>query len=364
MMSEAKGNIYYGLHFYSGLAEYKEGDKSQRVYLTEDTLRNMDPTFAGRPVFVLHVDEIETDLNELRKEADGWVVDSFYNQADGKHWAKFIVVSEKGERAIANGMKLSNCYIPKTFGSSGTWNGITYDREITSGEYEHLAIVPDPRYEESVIMTPDEFKEYNESKIQELKKLANNKEGETKMKFSFFKRTKVENSTDLDAMCVVLPKSSKEVFLAKLINDADDSEMKKGEPQMAHPDHQVDVDGHKMTVNDLLGKYKDACGALHAMKKNEEEDAGMDPAEENAEDQDKEYSKEEPDMSGDDKEAEKSSMKLEKEEEKEVKDAKKQNAREKADRLKNADKNIHAPVAHVYLSDDQVSRGKSLYGSK
>lgn len=374
---EAKGSIFYGLHFYPGLAQYQEeGKQPYRVFLNEDTLRTMDPSFAGRPVFVLHVDDIETDINELRKEADGWVSESFYNAADGKHWAKFIVVSEKGLEAVKRGMKLSNCYVPKNFGPGGTWNGIDYQREITNGVYEHLAIVPNPRYEESVIMTPDEFKKYNEDKLIELERLKNHKtEGEGKMKISWFKKTKVDNAADIEAMSVVLPKSSKEISLTRLINEADEKEMKKDEPVVAQGHHLVDCNGKTMTVNDMVAKHKEMCDAMEEMKKPKEEkevmdddddDSSDDPAAENDdEDQDMEHAKEKTPMPEDDKQGEKKTLMLEKEEEKEVKDAKKKNAKEKAERLKNADKNFNAyEEVRVSLSEDRVARGKSLYGSK
>jgi Uncharacterized protein conserved in bacteria (DUF2213) len=372
--NEAKGTIWYGMHMYPGVAEYAEEDqKPYRVCILEDTIRSMGPSFAGKPVFVLHVDEIEKDLNKLREEADGWVIESFYNKADGKHWAKFITCSEKAEEAIEKGMKLSNCYLPKGFGPGGTWNGLSYDREITSAEYEHLAIVPNPRYEESIIMSPDQFKKYNDDKLSELTKLANNKQGDGKMKFSFFKRAKVENSADLDSMSVVLPKSGKEIALERLINEADEKEMKKDEPKMAHPEHMVEVDGKKMTVNDLVKAYKDAC---EGMKKMHDDD--MDPSMENEEDQDMETAKKEVPKSDSEKEGEKETLKLEEEEEKEVKDAKKneedeaakekeekkKNAKEKADRLKNAPDNAHQyEVKSIMLSGDQVQRGKARYGS-
>lgn len=367
--NEASGSIFYGMHFYPGCAQYAEQSKDPYcVFLNDDTIRSMGPSFAGKPVFVLHVDEVENDLNKLRGEADGWVVESFYNAADGKHWVKFLVCSDKGMQAIKSGMKLSNCYLPKNFGPSGTWNGISYEREITGGEYEHLAIVPNPRYEESIIMTPEKFKQYNDEKLLEIKKLANNKEGDGKMKFSWFKRQKVENSTDLDSMCVVLPKSGKEVDISKLINEADEVEMKKAEPKMAHPDHMVEVKGQKMSVNDLMEKYNAMC------EKNDssDDDDSMDPASMN--DDDLETADKEVPKTDEEKAGEKQTLKLVEEEDKEIKDAKqneedeekaekKKNAKEKAERLKNADK-APMPVAVVTLSVDQVIRGKQLYGSE
>ena len=368
MANEGKGSIFYGLHFYPGLAQYQEeGSDEYRVFLNEDTLRSMDPSFAGRPVFVLHVDEVESDLNTLRKEADGWVIESFYNPSDGKHWAKFVVVSDEGLSAVNRGMKLSNCYIPKTFGPGGVWNGIDYEKEITSAEYEHLAIVPNPRYEESVILDPEEFKAYNEEKLSELKKIANNKdEGKKKMKFNFFKRTKVENSMDLESMLVVLPKSKREVSIEKLINEADEHEMedKKKDAdeheKMAHPDHMVDCNGEKMTVNDMMEKYKDAMYALSKRKEDaEEHEKSMDPAEMNDDDEMMDAD----DAAPEEDKAKKTALKLAEDDEKEIEMEKRKNAQIKAERLRNAHKNAPAEVKKISLSMDKVARGRQLYGS-
>ncbi len=425
--SEAKGRVLYGLHFYPGIAQYEEpGKEAFRVFLNEDTLRAMDPSFAGRPVFVLHVDEVEPRLDELRKEADGWVVESFYNAADGKHWSKFIVVSDKGNQAVDRGLKLSNCYIAKQYGPGGTWNGLSYDKEIVQAEYEHLAIVPNPRYEESIIMTPDEFKSYNEQKILELKKLSNNastasaspakdtkSQGETTMKFSFFKRAKVENTADLECMSVLLPKSQKEITLSKLINAADEMAMKEKEKpedkkkdsgargggymdadasegdklRMALPEHHVDVDGEKMPVGELVKRYKDAVSAMKAMKDaSDEADADEasegeemqdaadkehqeDPAAKNDdEEQDLEYSKEDPPKSDSEKAGAKEALKLEKEQEAVVKDAKRKNAEEakkKADAIRNAGPKYDRGQREqkIILGDDMVRRGRQLFGS-
>lgn len=353
--NEASGSIYYGMHFYPGCAQYTELDKSYCVFLNDDTIRSMGPSFAGKPVFVHHVAEVENDINKLRGEADGWVVDSFYNAADGKHWVKFIVVSDKAEQAIRRGMRLSNCYIPKKFGPAGTWNGISYEREITGGEYEHLAIVPNPRYEESIIMTPEKFKEYNDEKLLEIKKLANNK-GDVKMKFSWFKKQKVENSTDLDGMFLILPKSGKEVEIAKLINEADEVEVKKDDPKMAHPDHLVEVKGEKMTVNQLMEKYNAMCETKN--ESSDDDDAGTaDPASLNAADEDELVEEKE-----DEEEIKDSKKNEEDAAEKELKEEKKKNAKEKADRLRNAN-NMPQQTAIVELSMDQIARGKQRYGS-
>ena len=162
---------FYGLHFAEGCAEYKTApDKSFMIFIGENAIKNMDATFEGKPVFVGHRDEVTPEMIP-----DGHVIKSFFNKADGKTWVEFIVTSDEGLEAISKGWELSNAYKIVRSGAGGRWHGIDYGQEVVEGEYEHLAIVPDPRYEESIVLSPEEFKTYNEQKEAELKKLQNSK---------------------------------------------------------------------------------------------------------------------------------------------------------------------------------------------
>lgn len=252
-----KGSIWYGLHFYPGVAEYVE-PFAGRVLVNEATLRSMDPTFKGCPVFVKHVDEIEQDIDKLRGEADGWVIESFYNKADGKHWVQFIITSEKGEEAIRQGYRLSNSYSADKLGPGGIWNDVTYDAEVIEGNFEHLALVPVPRYNESVVLNPQKYKEYCQERELEIQRIANSGSKKT-MPIQLFKRTKVDNAVDIENTLVMLPKSKKEYTILQLVNKTDEHEMQHG---MAHPDHLVDMgDGKKMAVKDMLKAYNEMCMA-------------------------------------------------------------------------------------------------------
>lgn len=300
-IKNSQGKVWYALHMYRGVAEYRELDREPyRVLLSENTLRKMDTTFPGRPVFVLHVDDVNPDINDLRKEADGWVSESFFNEADGNHWAKFVSVSDRAEKAIADRWAVSNCYIPNSFGAGGQWNGVDYDKEITDGTYEHLAIVPNPRYQESIILSPEEFKAYNEAKKDELMRVANDNNEGKKMKLNFFKREKVANSVDLEAMSVQLPKSGKEVTITSLVNQMDEIEASKGVAKVANSADFVEIDGEKVTVEALVASFKNAkeCNEddkEDEEKKKENEDGEIDEEdlEEMANEEDKEEKKEE-----------------------------------------------------------------------
>jgi hypothetical protein len=337
--------VYYGLHFCPGVAEYREpGKDPYRILVNESAIRSMNPTFAGRPVYVKHVDEV--DLTKIQEEADGYVIESFFNAADGKTWAKFIVVSDKGHEAVRNKWGLSNAYIPKEFAQGGLWNGADYQKEVTRGEFEHLAIVPNPRYD-SVILTPEEFKAYNTEKELELKRLANSKEepkGEDRM--LFFKRTKVENSADFESMSVTLPLSKKERTLSQVVNELDAIYNMNG---YANGDHYVKAGEEEMTVNDMVAKYSEMKKNLDANKEKEgdlQEDKKSN-----------EESEEEKKAAADKKKNEEEAAAKGKE------DEKKQNSLH-FDTLKNAPNKALAGLKKIDLGTDKASRGKSRYGSK
>jgi hypothetical protein len=346
-----------------GVAEYREPKQEPyRIFIGEEAIKNMDPTFQGKPVYVHHVDQV--DLPNLQEEADGYVTESFYNPNDGKHWVKFIVVSDKGHQAIRNGWKLSNAYVAKNTKAGGRWHGVDYLKEVTSGEYEHLAIVPDPRYAESDILTPEEFKAYNEEKQVELKRLANSKnEGAPKMKLSFFRKSKVENSSDIEGMSVKLPKSGREVELTTLINEADDAEQKKSEPQMCNGDHCVQVGDEKMTVNELVEKH---LALKDSMKKNDAEDGDSDTQENEDDKSDDDKKKEnEDDKEGADKKEneDQQSKAVDEEKKKNALAETKKKKQENFESLKNAH-NTAPATSVVETSMDMVARGKAKYGSK
>lgn len=370
-VDNSQGKIFYGMHFYPGVARYEEpGHEPLTVFINEQTIRQMGPSFAARPIFVKHVEEVSDDLDELRGEADGWVVESFFNQADGKNWVKFIVVSDRGLKAINQGYRLSNSYIPQLLDKNGIWNGVPYEKEVIGGEFEHLAIVNNPRYEESVIMTPEEFKAYNDTKTVELKRLSNSndKKGEPKMKLNIFKRTKVENSIDLDGMIVELPKSKKELALTKVVEEYDKIMNMNG---YANGDHMVKVGENEMSVNDLVKAHMAACNDLEKLKGAMTEDGGEPGkgADDDVDNDDEDVSEGEAevgDRGGDEHLANEDEEDGEAEKKKDKKNnelAKKRLAKEKAARLRNANLREDEEAPAIMLPQDKVNRGKQLYGS-
>lgn len=359
--SMERGQIFYGLHFSEGVAEYAPADgEPYRIFVNEKTAKAMDPTFSGCPVYVKHVDEV----NGIGKgEEDGYVVESFFNKSDGRHWAKMVIVTEKGLDHIKRGWTLSNAYRVIEEGPGGEWHGVQYKSEVRNGKYEHLAIVNDPRYSESIILTPAEFKAYNLEKESELLRLANSK-GE-KMKFSFFKKTTIENSKELADTMVTLPESKKEMSVADALEKADKFVVQNAEGY-CNPKHLVNVGNDEMAVGDLVNRH------LELMKKNSEMEESMkknqtDAELEKKENEDKAEKKaegEEEKQNADDKKDEEK-----KENEEDKKEDKKENSKETADLHFNSLAQAHMkPIKNeqkiIELSEDRVARGKARYGSQ
>ena len=192
---------FYARHIKEGLVHYYEDGKDNLYLVTNEALKRMNESFEGKPLFVRHVDKI--DMNTLKEDKVGVVVKSFYNEFDGAWWAE-IVADDEAQGYIEKGWAVSNAYLPTEYGGGGVYHDINYQKEVKNGVYGHLALVDNPRYEEAVIMTPAEFKKFNEDRKQELEQLKNSKENEMLSK------------EEMDALVASVQNSLTEVFSAKI----------------------------------------------------------------------------------------------------------------------------------------------------
>lgn len=343
---------YFGLHMSEGTALYQiSPEETFMILVKEDTIRKMDASFEGKPVYVQHVDKV--DVANVEK-ADGYVVKSFYNKADGQHWVEFIVVTDAAHEAIKNGWVLSNSYVYTKTSDSGRWQGMDYDKEILEASYEHLAIVPDPRYKQSIVMTPEDFKSYNENKELELKQLSNSMQGAKPM-LRFFKKQKVDNAADLDGMMVRLPITGREVELSVIINEADQEPPKYVDMEKGI----VNIEGADVGVKTLVECY-------NSMKKNEADKAAKEKEEAEA----KEKAKNEEDAAKGKESAENAAdvhvdVDSHKDGQEEEEDNMQNNSDDHFGKLMNAGFDTSkGNFKIIETSADRLARGQSLYGSK
>lgn len=364
-LDNSSGKIFYGLHFYPGVARYQEPERDLMVFLNEETIRQMDPTFAGKPVFVMHVDGVERSVDKLRNEADGWVIESFFNEADGKHWVKMIICSSLGLQAIErDGMRLSNCYLAKGMGPGGKWNGVPYDAQVTMGEHEHMALVPNPRYEESMILTPDQFKAYNERQREELKRLSN--QGDKGMKLKFWNKAPLKDADAVNlAATTVALKSGREVTIEVLVNEMDEHEEKK-KAQLANEEDHVHVGDEKMKVGELKKKYQDMYNELSELKAKHAPGGGEEDEEtkkKNAAEAERLVNEaKEKEAELEKAKAEVARLQNEADARKKADDTKKARDKAEAEKLRNAGPTTETETVTIELPMDQIERGRQRYG--
>lgn len=244
------------------------------VYLSQETLNKAIQTIKGRPTIIIHKNVTPDNMED---HAVGYVTDVDFDECSADFWCNFIVFDDEAKQLIANGYSVSCAYIPKAYGDSGTWHNTHYDREITDLEFTHLALVPDPRYEDA--------------KIYE-----NSKTGGKKIMFKLFKTQKEEISNE---NAVVELTNGVTIPVADLIQEYQNSK-KKAEVVKLNAMDEVEVDGKKVKISELLTSYK------NAMKKNADDGAKKKDEElDNEDDEDEEELDNEDDEDEDEEKKEK-----------------------------------------------------------
>lgn len=352
---------YYARHFCSGIAGYLD----ENFLVPLDAMKDMNSTFEGKPIFVGH----QNDSAEKLDECDGFVVKSFYNEVDGWLWCEFMVTTKEGQVAVEQGMAVSNAYIPVATRGAGVYNGVKYDRELVEGVFTHLAIVPNPRYKESIILSPADFKVYQETKQNELKQLKNSveenktkEEKEKTMTIKFWAKKEVENSDDVmglsvdleDGTSIAIEDMVKEVQNAREAEKANEEAKKKEEEKdKINMDSKVKVGEEEMTLKELVDAY------ASTKKKNADEEADKSKDADKAKDNEEEEKK---------KEEESKDKKNSEDEEQAKKDADKENEMKNSEHFEaidkaGAEKENCAPVMNIQTASGAVELGKSRYGS-
>lgn len=326
--------MLYARHMNNGLCGY--GDET--VLVTTETMKKMCSTFTAKPVYVDHQ---KVELETLQADADGYVSRCFYNELDGWLWNEIIVVSDNGHEAVRKGWSVSNAYLPLQSGQGGTCHDVAYDREILEGEFTHLAIVANPRYEDALIMTPKEFKAYQASLETELAEMQNSKEKPKEQKvMKFWKKTEVTNADELQNAMTTL-ENGEDISIADAIKQLENAHKKNDddendEKENASDDMTVEVtnaagEKEKITVGEMVNRLN-KMNAKHA-----------DDEKANAEEDEKAKAKEKENAEEDEK----------------IKAEEKENAKH-FDELKNAGKEKQ-PVTLPYSRLDGLAAGKAKY---
>lgn len=153
--AKGKGRKFVSRFIEAGIAYYRDfGD----VLITKETLDKFINTMVGCPVIITHKD---IDDKNADKERVGVVSEVWYNQADGWYYCSGIIWDKKAIDLVKNqGWSVSCTYDFESDNQAKTHNGKKIDREFTNGEFLHLALVDNPRYERANIVMNAKDKEF------------------------------------------------------------------------------------------------------------------------------------------------------------------------------------------------------------
>ena len=160
------GVMFKGMHLEPGLVRYDDlvnpftNATGMTLFLDRPGIEAIRNTFVGKPVYnemhpvaPVKPDDIPTGV------AVGAVAANASNAA-GEEEVSFLAWEKKAVENCRSGKYALSCsYFPTVDGVPGVHNSMAYDSKVVGGEYEHLAIVKNPRYEKSKIQAVQNSKE-------------------------------------------------------------------------------------------------------------------------------------------------------------------------------------------------------------
>lgn len=212
------------------------------VFVGKEVLDKMANSMIGRPV--INEEHRDVSAEDFKNgTAQGIVNSVWFDSKDAMFHAAYQVWDQPTLKNIKGGYKVSCAYKVTRWGSGGIHNNVPYEREVLDGEYTHLAIVANPRYEGVRIYNDKGAKTMTLKWIKKL--ISDGKE--------------VENSTDIDSSKSVVEIDGKQVAMDNLINAFKDQEEKKRkelENQAPADTDLIDIGGgKKVSVADLKNAY-------------------------------------------------------------------------------------------------------------
>jgi len=168
-----KGRHFVSRFMEAGLASYqKQGGKM--ILVRKEALDRFANSMVGCPVIIEHADVTDDNVKDL---AVGYVSRVWFNEADGWYYCEGIVHGDDVETLIEEKNWSVSCgyIVTEKDAKGGIYHDIDYDEEVLNGDFEHLAIVPNPRYREAnIVLNSSERKDmlniFNRKKVRNSEK--------------------------------------------------------------------------------------------------------------------------------------------------------------------------------------------------
>lgn len=157
---KGKGHKFVSKFIEAGLVHYKEyGD----ILITKETLDKFIGTMVGCPVIINH--KQVTDDN-VENERVGVISNVWFNPSDGWYYCDGIIWNKQAIDLVKNqGWNVSCAYSFESDRKPLKYHGKTISMEFTNGNFQHLAIVETPRYEDAnIVINSVEFDESKHSR--------------------------------------------------------------------------------------------------------------------------------------------------------------------------------------------------------
>lgn len=231
-----------GVVFYQDL-----GDAGETILVQKPALDAMMKSFVGKPVINFVHKDVTPDT-VAKGEADGIVSKVWFDEPSGWYMAEFLVWDELTQRNCESALYSVSCaYEPTSVeDQGGTYHNLPYHEEVLNGEYTHLAVVANPRYEGARIFV--------------------NSKGGSTMSWKFWapKATR-KNAADLDPMTCGVDVDGEKVTLQQLY---DAVKPEKSQLEMSD-DTVLEVEGKEHTLGSLKDAYRNKLKKNAEPKKDE-----------------------------------------------------------------------------------------------
>jgi hypothetical protein len=244
-----------------GLCAYHD----ETVYLTQEVLEQLAQTGHGIPVTIEHPEEAITGEN-VGQLSVGRVSKMEYSLEDDLWYAEFVVETEEAAKLLRDGWGVSTAWYGDEYGGGGTLNNVPYDREVKRAHYEHLAIVKTPRYEMAIgarFLNSKTGQAVADGSTMEPKPITTRGSymlGRVWKMITTKEEIKTNSNEDLHVEVDGEAKPLKNI-LEDMKAMKEKQEAAAPEKRMLCGEDEVEVDGKKMSVNELIKAYKDACGS-------------------------------------------------------------------------------------------------------
>lgn len=151
-----KGRHFKSRFIQPGLAGYP--GQYGNALIRKENLDKFIHTMRKKPVIINHKNNI------TEKDKVGEVFNVWFNPDDGWYWCDGVITDKTAQNLIENKKWSVSCSydFTKYDDEGGEENGIPYDIEFLDGEFSHLAIVNNPRYERANIVFNSKAEKDNE----------------------------------------------------------------------------------------------------------------------------------------------------------------------------------------------------------